>query len=143
MKYTKKNLNDSETRQNLILIRFLTFYSPTFILFILCYSDRDTKSYKISIYTSLGTLVFLLPNLKIIQLCNLSIFIILQGSYYCGFCGEGYAGIPSISCYSTNFCQTGQHTCSQYATCIYLGPDNKFLSPIITGQREWPSSYDW
>ncbi|VDI75919.1 thrombospondin 2/3/4/5 [Mytilus galloprovincialis] len=44
------------------------------------------------------------------------------GSYYCGFCSEGYAGIPSINCYSSNYCQTGQHTCSQYASCIYLGP---------------------
>ncbi|XP_052067581.1 uncharacterized protein LOC127706896 isoform X1 [Mytilus californianus] len=44
------------------------------------------------------------------------------GSYYCGFCAEGYAGIPSINCYSSNYCQTGQHTCSEFATCIYLGP---------------------
>jgi len=45
-----------------------------------------------------------------------------QGSYQCGYCDEGYAGVSTHKCYPTNYCETGEHKCHSKATCIYLRP---------------------
>jgi len=61
---------------------------------------------------------------KQLLLCLLVRF--LPGSYYCGFCKEGYMGSSQFECYSNNFCTSDhpvhRHTCSEYADCIFTGP---------------------
>ena len=53
---------------------------------------------------------------------KLATIILLQGSYTCGFCNEGYMGNPYRECVLDDYCLTGMHNCGGNATCYYSGP---------------------
>ena len=51
------------------------------------------------------------------------VFFTLQGSYYCGFCKDGYVGSSLTGCVLADFCLSGVHKCDTNANCIYTGPE--------------------
>jgi hypothetical protein len=57
--------------------------------------------------------------------CQLTchVFFTLQGSYYCGFCKDGYVGSSLTGCVLADFCLSGVHKCDTNANCIYTGPE--------------------
>ena len=47
---------------------------------------------------------------------------LLQGSFYCDQCGEGYLGNATTGCYLADYCTSGAHDCSDMSSCVYIGP---------------------
>ncbi|XP_052065558.1 uncharacterized protein LOC127705275 [Mytilus californianus] len=45
------------------------------------------------------------------------------GSFYCGFCKEGYVGSSRTGCMLADFCLSGVHTCDSNAVCYFTGPE--------------------
>ena len=59
------------------------------------------------------------------HVCQLTchVFFTLQGSYFCGFCKDGYVGSSLTGCVLADFCLSGVHKCDTNANCIYTGPE--------------------
>lgn len=56
--------------------------------------------------------------------CEYTVFciVLLQGSYSCGLCKDGYVGNTVTGCELADYCLSGKHTCHANATCYYTGP---------------------
>ena len=52
----------------------------------------------------------------------ITFIIFCQGSYYCGWCKEGYIGTSQYGCKSADFCSSGENECHDNSTCVSTGP---------------------
>ena len=89
----------------------------------------------------LASRVFFVRHARKLQFSS-DVAYLLQGSFYCDQCGEGYLGNATTGCYLADYCTSGAHDCSDMSSCVYIGPA-QYRCEVGERQMDTPLNMIW